>query len=120
MISNVAVTQKIWRAYFGDLPETYDAFGELIIFLSHGTGIDVDGSWEIDWIQPLSKGGAEVFSNTQILSTKSILQKGEKTEGVISLLNFKVVKYRDHMRMYTESTMIEGYVKAWAYKEPLF
>lgn len=74
---------SFWEKEFGDVQEAYDFVGRKILRGSFGQQGSVYG-WDIDHIQPLSKGGTDTEENKQIVHILTNDEKADKTTFVSS------------------------------------
>lgn len=69
---------SFWEKEFGDVQEAYDFVGRKILRSAFGQQGSKYG-WDIDHIQPLSKGGTDTEDNKQIVHILTNDEKADKT-----------------------------------------
>lgn len=119
---------SIWEAYFDGETEVTDAFGRTINKANYENDSNNSGekTWTIDHIWPkhpdsetTSQGGANTYSNVQILHWESNQDKSNKLQGIVNGVPFAVKKIDENegkaigrMRVKYDDEW------QWAYDEP--
>ena len=80
-----------WEKEFGNVEEAKDFTGRKIRKHDQGKNNSQYG-WDIDHIQPLSKGGTDTDANKQIVHVVTNDKKGDKTTFVIDGITYQVQK----------------------------
>ncbi len=82
---------SFWEKEFGNVNEAEDFTGRLIKKCAYGQTGSKYG-WDIDHIQPLSKGGKDTDDNKQIVHVLTNDEKADKTTFVIDGVTYQVQK----------------------------
>lgn len=82
---------NFWEKEFGDANEAEDFAGRKIRKYAYGQ-TNAQFGWDIDHIQPLSKGGTDTDNNKQIVHVITNDEKGDKTTFVINDKIYQVQK----------------------------
>ncbi|MDR2046444.1 MAG: hypothetical protein LBP79_00820 [Clostridiales bacterium] len=82
---------SFWEREFGDVTEATDFAGNKIIKSAYRNENSQYG-WDIDHIQPLSKGGVDTDENKQIVHIFTNREKADKTTFVIDGQQYQVRK----------------------------
>lgn len=84
-------SMSFWEKEFGDVEEAEDFAGYKILKCAYGQ-INSRYGWDIDHIQPLSKGGTDTDDNKQIVHVKTNDEKADKTTFIIDDRIYQVQK----------------------------
>ena len=82
---------SFWEKEFGDVEKAEDFVGRKILKCAYGQTNSRFG-WDIDHIQPLSKGGTDTDDNKQIVHVDTNDEKADKTTFVIDGITYQVQK----------------------------
>lgn len=82
---------SFWEKEFGNAIEAEDFAGRLIKKCAYGQ-INSRYGWDIDHIQPLSKGGKDNDENKQIVHVDTNDEKADKTTFIIDDVTYQVQK----------------------------
>ena len=82
---------SFWEKEFGDVEEAEDFAGRKILKCAYGQTNSRFG-WDIDHIQPLSKGGTDTDDNKQIVHVVTNDEKADKTTFIIDDIIYQVQK----------------------------
>lgn len=82
---------SFWEKEFGDANEAQDFTGRVIKKCAYGQ-VNSRFGWDVDHIQPLSKGGKDNDENKQIVHVTTNDEKGDKTTFVINGTTYQVQK----------------------------
>lgn len=82
---------SFWEKEFGNVEQARDFAGRLIKKCAFGQTTSNFG-WDIDHIQPLSKGGKDNDENKQIVHVKTNDEKADKTTFIIKGTTYQVQK----------------------------
>ncbi|MCH5148986.1 MAG: HNH endonuclease [Clostridiales bacterium] len=80
-----------WEKEFGNVEEAEDFAGRKILKSAFGQ-VNSKYGWDIDHIQPLSKGGTDTDANKQIVHVITNDEKADKTTFIIDDITYQVQK----------------------------
>lgn len=82
---------SFWEKEFGNCTKAVDFAGRTILKGSYGQ-LNSQYGWDIDHIQPLSKGGTDTDENKQIVHVLTNDEKADKTTFIIDDIIYQVQK----------------------------